>query len=76
MCHTRQHLRDVETNERRSTAMGIFDKAKDLVSEHSDQIADGIEKAADLIEDKVPDQYDGKVDQAADKLSEVVRKLD
>ena len=56
--------------------MGIFDKAKDLISENEDKIVDGIEKAADLAKDKLPDQHDGKVDQAAGKLEEIVKKID
>ncbi len=56
--------------------MGIFDKAKDLISENEEKIVDGIEKAADLAKDKLPDQHDGKVDQAADKLQGLVKKID
>lgn len=56
--------------------MGIFDKAKDLISEHDDQIVDGIEKVADIAKDKLPDQHDAKVDQAADKIEGLIKKLD
>jgi hypothetical protein len=56
--------------------MGIFDKAKELVSEHENEVVQGIEKAADLVKDKTPDQVDGKVDQAADALEGLVQKLD
>ena len=33
--------------------MGIFDKAKDLLNEHNDKVDQGIDKAADLINQKV-----------------------
>jgi hypothetical protein len=59
-----------------ATAMGIFDKAKDLVSEHENEVAQGIEKAAEVVESKVPDQFDDKVEMAANKLTEVVKGLD
>ena len=55
--------------------MGIFDKAKDAVSEHSEQIDAGIDKAGDLVDDKTQGKYVEQVDQgqelAKDKLSEM-----
>jgi hypothetical protein len=34
--------------------MGILDDARDLLSEHQDTVADGIEKARDLAKEKAP----------------------
>jgi hypothetical protein len=52
--------------------MGIFDKAKDAVSEHSEQIDAGIDKAGDLVDEKTEGRYIEQVDQgqemARDKL--------
>lgn len=42
--------------------MGIFDKAKDLASEHSDKIDQGIEKGGDLIDQKTGGKYAEHVD--------------
>lgn len=55
--------------------MGIFDKAKDLANEHKDKIKEGIDKAADVIESKVPDQHDTKVAAAAEKAKGFLDKI-
>lgn len=56
--------------------MGIFDKAKDLVGEHDDKITDGIDKAADVADDKLGDKVGSdKIDQAADAAKGAVDKL-
>ena len=56
--------------------MGIFDKAKDLVSDHEDQVKDGIDKVADLVESKTPDKFDDKVESGAEQLKGLIDKLD
>jgi hypothetical protein len=42
--------------------MGIFDKAKDALSEHSEQVDQGIDKGGDLIDEKTGGKYVGQVD--------------
>lgn len=42
--------------------MGIFDKAKDALSEHSDKVAPVIDKAGDAIDEKTGGKYVGQVD--------------
>jgi MT0933-like antitoxin protein len=42
--------------------MGIFDKAKDALSEHSEQVDQGIDKGGDLIDEKTGSKYVGQVD--------------
>ncbi len=53
--------------------MGIFDKAKDALSEHSDKVDQGIDKAGDMVDEKTGGKYVGQVDQgqefAKDKLA-------
>jgi hypothetical protein len=56
--------------------MGLFDKAKDFVADHDEQVEKAIDKAADVIEDKLPDQHDAKVEKAAEKAKDFVEKLD
>ena len=56
--------------------MGIFDKAKDFVAEHDDEVEKAIDKVADVVEHKVPEKQAGKVAEAADKAKEFVEKLD
>lgn len=55
--------------------MGLFDKAKDLVSDNEDAIKDGIDKAADLVEDKVGDEHADKVEKGAEALKGALDKL-
>lgn len=50
--------------------MGIDDlvgKAKDALSEHSDDVKEGIDKVADFVKEKTDDSGDAKVDEFADK---------
>ncbi|HEY7628996.1 MAG TPA: antitoxin, partial [Ilumatobacteraceae bacterium] len=61
---------------RKEATMGLFDKAKDFVAEHDDQVEAAIDKAADVIEDKLPDQHDAKVEKVAEKAKDFVEKLD
>jgi hypothetical protein len=55
--------------------MGFMDKLKGLTKGHKKEIEQGIDKAAEVVESKVPDQYDSNVAAAADKVEEVVEKL-
>jgi len=55
--------------------MGILDNAKDLVSDHEDTVADGIEKARDLAKDKAPDNAHSVIDTAADKAHDLLQGL-
>ena len=51
--------------------MGLFDKAKDLANKNKDKIADGVDKATDVVDDKTGGKYTDhleKVDDMADKL--------
>jgi hypothetical protein len=56
--------------------MGLLDKVKDLVSGNKDQVKGGIDKAADLVDDKTGNQHSDKIDTAADKAKDAVDKLD
>ena len=53
--------------------MGIFDKAKDALSGHSEQVAAAIDKAGDFVDEKTEGKYAEQVDKgqdmAKDKLS-------
>ncbi|HVV30175.1 MAG TPA: antitoxin [Mycobacteriales bacterium] len=54
-------------------AMSDFlNKAKNMLSGHKDQAEQGIDKGAQLAKDKTPDQFDGKVDDAADKAKDAL----
>jgi hypothetical protein len=56
--------------------MGIFDKAKDFVAEHDDEVEKAIDKVADVVEDKVPEKHAAKVEEVAEKAKGFVEKLD
>ena len=55
--------------------MGIFDKAKDLIEEHDDQVKDGIDKVADFIEDKAGEDRKEQIENVAEKAKDAVNKL-
>ena len=52
--------------------MGILDKVKNMANKNKDKIADGVDKATDVIDDKtggkLTDHLD-KVDDAAEKFA-------
>jgi len=59
--------------------MGLLDKIKGMFKGNK-QVTDGaktaVDKGADVVKDKVPDQHDAKVDSAADKAKAAIDKLD
>ncbi len=52
--------------------MGIFDKAKDLLNEHNDKVDQGIDKAAELIDQKTGGQHTEQIDQAAEQAKQAM----
>jgi MT0933-like antitoxin protein len=56
--------------------MGMLDKVKGLVAGNKDKVEQGIDKAAGLAKDKLPDEHDGKVDKAVDAVKDQIEKLD
>ncbi len=46
--------------------MGIFDKAKDALSDHPEQVDKGIDKIGDIADEKTGGKYADKVDQGQD----------
>ncbi len=53
--------------------MGIFDKAKDALSDHSEHVDKGIDRLGDLIDEKTGGKYADKVDQGQDLAGDKVR---
>jgi hypothetical protein len=60
---------------KKSTA-DVTDKARDLAAEHGDKIDDGIDKAADLADDKTGGKHTDKIDKAADTAKGLVDKVE
>lgn len=54
--------------------MGIFDKAKDALSEHSEHVDTGIEKAGDMVDERTGGKFTEHVDQGQDFASDRVRE--
>ena len=55
--------------------MGVEDiigKAKEMLGEHQEQVDEAIDKAADVVEEKTPDNVDGMVEQAAQKAKDEI----
>jgi hypothetical protein len=53
----------------------IKKKAADLVDEHGDKIKDGIDKVADVADDKTSGKHSDKIESAAEKAKDAVDKL-
>lgn len=60
--------------------MGFLDKfrgkASDVVDEHGDKVADGLDKAKDFIDDKTGGKLGDKGDAAVDKAKDALDGLD
>lgn len=59
--------------------MGIgdfVDKAKDLAAEHKDKVEEGIDKAADMVDEKTGGKYSDQVDTGAEKAKDLLDKID
>ena len=58
--------------------MGIgdyVDKAKDLAAGNSDKVKEGIDKGADMADDKTGGKYSGQIDQGTDAAKDAVDGL-
>ncbi|MEV5876384.1 antitoxin [Streptomyces sp. NPDC052101] len=53
----------------------LKDKAEDIAEEHGDKIAEGLEKAGDLIDDRTGGKHSDTIDKAVDKAQDLVEKL-
>ncbi len=58
------------------SAKGLFSKGKDMAAEHGDKIQDGIDKAADVADDKTGGKYSDKIDTGAEKAKDFVEGID
>ena len=59
--------------------MGIsdfIDKAKDLVSGNKEKVKEGIDKAAEVVDEKTDGKYSDNVDQGAEAAKDAVDNLD
>ena len=60
--------------------MGIFDKAKDVLSQHSDKVDQALDKAAEQVDRRTGHQHGEQIDKGAavakDKLESYLRRED
>ncbi len=60
--------------------MGFLDDAKgkleDLVDQHGDKVADGLDKAADVVDDKTGGKITDMIDTGVDKAKDALDSLD
>jgi len=56
--------------------MGLLDTIKSAFKGKGDQVNSGIDKAADVVDDKTGGQHTEKIDDAAEKAKDIVDKLD
>jgi len=60
--------------------MGIFDKAKDVLNQHSDKVDQAVDQAADLADRRTGGQHGEQIDKGAelgkDKLDDCLRGND
>lgn len=57
-------------DELKNKAEGLKDKAEDLAAEHKEQVEGGIDKAADLLGNKIG--HDDQIDKAAARLKGLI----
>ena len=55
--------------------MGLLDTIKGALQGKSKQVNSGIDKAADVVDDKTGGKHTEKIDDAAEKVKDVVDKL-
>jgi hypothetical protein len=60
------------TQESRGHPMGFLDKLKSKISGHEAQLGKGLDKAADLIDDKTGNKHSSQIDGAVDKAKDAL----
>jgi hypothetical protein len=56
--------------------MGLMDTLKNALKGKTKQVESGIDKVADVVDDKTGGQHTDKIDDAAEKAKDFVEKLD
>lgn len=56
--------------------MGMLDKIKDLANKNKDKVADGVDKATDVVDDKTGGKHTDKLDQVDDAAEKFANKPD
>ena len=56
--------------------MGLFDKAKAMVSENTDKVADAVDKGKDMVNEKTEGKYADKLEKADQMIDGQLNKMD
>jgi uncharacterized protein YjbJ (UPF0337 family) len=56
--------------------MSIFDKVKSLVSKNPSKVAEGVDKATDVIDDKTEGKFHDHLEKVDEKVEELIDKAD
>jgi len=68
------------SDKRKDDRVGFFDKFKkkaaEVADDHGDKIEAGIDKAADVADDKTDGKYSDKIESGAEAAKDFVEKLD
>ena len=56
--------------------MSILDKAKSLIGKNSDKAKTGVDKAADVVDDKTGGTHTEQIDGAAEKAKDAIDGID
>ena len=54
--------------------MGLMDKIKGMLGQHSEEAKGAVEKAGDAVDDKTGGKYSSQVDTAQDKAEDLIDK--
>jgi TRAP-type mannitol/chloroaromatic compound transport system substrate-binding protein len=54
----------------------FIDKAKDMMSGNKDKVKDGVEKAADMVDEKTGGKFSDQVDKGEETAKDFVEGLD
>jgi hypothetical protein len=55
--------------------MGILDKAKGILGKNKEKAKDGVDKAADVVDDKTGGKHTEKIESAAEKAKDLIDDL-
>ena len=55
--------------------MGLLDNIKGALKGNTDKVKDGIDKAANMIDEKTDGKYSDKIDMAADKVDDLIDRM-
>jgi hypothetical protein len=55
--------------------MGLFDKMKDLASEHADKLDGVVDKVADVVDERTGGDHTDKIESAAEKAKSLLEDV-